>query len=100
MGRDKLFVEEVRNIMRTADGKKFRSQWKKAADKGVYMDRELMDSIHYELTRALRRAQQAAEFELPDQLEIQEKKFINDQIDRATRLNDVDEVLRLQKLQN
>ena len=84
--------------MRTKEGKQFRNEWKKAANQGVYLNRELMDNIHLQLNRALRRAMKAAEAQLPDRDALREQVWKQEQLDRATRRNDVQEILRLQQL--
>ena len=98
MGRDKLFLNKIKLIMRTKEGKQFRNEWKKAANQGVYLNRELMDNIHLQLNRALRRAMKAAEAQLPDRDALREQVWKQEQLDRATRRNDVQEILRLQQL--
>ena len=98
MGRDKLFLKELKLVMRTKDGQRFRNEWKKEADKGVYLDRELLDNVHVRLNRALRRAIKAAELQLPSRSELQQQRWKNEQLDRATRRNDVEAILRLQQL--
>ena len=97
MGEDKIFAKEVKRIMASTDGKAFRRQWKDAANKGAIMDRKLMDNIQYRLNRALTRAQRSAEARLPDYTTIREQQWVNSEIDRATRLGNVERVLELQQ---
>ena len=97
MGEEGWFAEEVRRIMNTPDGKAFRKQWKELASKGVYMDRKLMNNIQYELSAALRQAKQFAESQIADAEAIEEQQWINDEIEDATRLGDVERVLELQQ---
>ena len=98
MGRDKLFADEVRRIMNSPEGRRFRNEWKQASDKGVYMDRKLMETVHIRLHMALRNAQKIAEQQLPDYDTIAEKQFLQEQIKNAEKMGDVQEVLRLQQL--
>tara|TARA_R100001082_G_scaffold1914_1_gene1766 strand:+ start:2981 stop:6904 length:3924 start_codon:yes stop_codon:yes gene_type:complete len=97
MGEEGWFAEEVKRIMNTPDGKAFRKQWKELANKGVYMDRKLMNNIQYELSAALRQAKQFAESQIADAEAIEEQQWINDEIEDATRLGDVERVLELQQ---
>jgi hypothetical protein len=97
MGENKYFAKEVKRIMQSTDGKEFRRQWKLAADQGAYLDRTLLDNIHYNLTVALKAAQREAEAHLSDYDDIKEKQFINYEVDRATRLGDVQRILELQQ---
>ena len=98
IGEEGWFAEEVRRIMNTPEGKEFRKQWKEAASKGVYMDRKLMNNIQYELNAALRQAKLFAESQIADREAVEEKQWINDEIEDATRLGDVERVLELQQL--
>ena len=89
--------EEIINVIQSIDGKEFRRQWKLAADQGAYLDRTLLDNIHYKLNVALKAAQREAEAQLSDYDDIKEKQFINYEVDRATRLGDVQRILELQQ---
>ena len=98
MGRDKLFADEVRRIMNSPEGRRFRNEWKQAAKQGVYMNRKLMETVHMRLHMALKDAQRIAEQQLPDYDTIAEKQFIQEQLKAAEKAGDVQEVLRLQQL--
>ena len=97
MGRDKLFADEVRRIMNSPEGRRFRNEWKQAAKQGVYMNRKLMETVHMRLHMALKDAQRTAEQQLPDYDTIAEKQFIQEQLKAAEKAGDVQEVLRLQQ---
>jgi len=97
MGEDGYFAKEVRRIMASKSGKEFRRKWNEAASKGVYLDRKLFDNVQYQLNLALKVAQKRAESQISDYEDIKEKQFINYEIDRATRLGDIDRVLELQQ---
>ena len=97
MGESKMFRDEVRRIMKSKTGKQFRREWKKAADQGAYMDREVYDSIHLQLNRALKNAKSWAEMQLESANDIREKQFINYEVKRATAQGDVERILQLQR---
>ena len=98
MGQDGLFKKYVREIMHSHDGKGFRKAFKDASDQGAYMDRKYLNELHEHLDRALRDAQDDAESQIEDIEDLENAKFINDEIREATRENDVEAILRLQKL--
>ena len=98
MGESKIFRDEVRRIMRSKDGKEFRKQWKELANSSnpIYLDRKLQDNIQVLLYNALKQSQRWAESQLSDYDEIREQQWANQEIDRATRTNDVERILELQ----
>ena len=83
--------------MQTTDGKEFRRQWKKAANQGAYLDRELMFNIQVELSSALEEAQSWAESQLSSYDDIIQKQWTNQEIKRSTREGDVQQILDLQR---
>ena len=83
--------------MTTTDGKKFRQQWKNAANQGAYLDRELMHNIQVELNYALGQAQSWAESQLSSYDDIIQKQWTNQEIDRSTRMGDIEAILNLQR---
>ena len=97
IGESKHFRNEVRRIMQTTDGKEFRRQWKKAANQGAYLDRELMFNIQVELSSALEEAQSWAESQLSSYDDIIQKQWTNQEIKRSTREGDVQQILDLQR---
>ena len=97
IGESKIFRDEVRRIMQTKTGKQFRKEWKAAAEKGAYMDREKYLEIQMDLSRALREAQNYAESMLPDLDIIDQQQFIKDETEWAEREGDVNRILDLQR---
>ena len=97
MGEDGYFAEEVNRLMRSADGQRFRKAWKDAANKGVRFDRSEFLDLHRRLDTALRNAKRRAEVQIADFESVQEKQFINYEMDRASQLGDVERILQLQK---
>jgi len=99
MGRDKTFRNSVRDIMKSYEAKEFRTSFKDAADQGAYMDRKYLDELHEFLDDALKEAQDEAEMQIEDWEALEDAKFYQQEIRDATRNNDVEGILRLQKLQ-
>jgi len=97
IGESKHFKKAVQRIMMTTDGKKFRQQWKNAANQGAYLDRELMHNIQVELNYALGQAQSWAESQLSSYDDIIQKQWTNQEIDRSTRMGDIEAILNLQR---
>ena len=97
IGRDKMFVKEVRRIMKTTDAKRFRKELKEAQRKGQYVDLKDFQNLHYELTYALREAQTWAEGESSSYEAIMEQQYIQEETRRRSRLGDVNEILDLQR---
>ena len=97
IGESGHFKKAVQRIMMTTDGKKFREQWKKAADQGAYIDRELMNNIQVELNYALGQAQTWAEGQLSTYDDIIQKQWTNQRINRSSRRGNVQEILDLQR---
>ena len=80
--------------------KEFRKAFKDAADQGAYMDRKYLDQLHEFLDEALSNAQAEAELQIEDFEALEDAKFYQQEIKDATRANDVEGILRLQKLTN
>ena len=100
LGKDKVFAEEVRRIMRSTDGKKFRDAYKNARDKGVYLNREDFDNVHYLLDRALSNAQRWAESRIGHREQVRQKEFIDKQTKNKSRKGDVEGILQLTNYYN
>ena len=100
MGRDKLFLKYLRQIMNHHDAKEFRKKYKDATDQGANIDRKYLDELHEFLDDALRDAMNDAEAQIEDYQELEDAKLFNDQIKDATRENNVQDILMLQKLTN
>ena len=100
MGKDKLFLKYLRQIMNHHDAKEFRKKYKDAIDQGANIDRKYLDELHEFLDDALRDAMNAAESQIEDYQELEDAKLFNDQIKDATRENNVQDILMLQKLTN
>ena len=96
MGEDKVFKKAINKIMNSADGKKFRALYKKAADSGVDMDRKDFRLLHQRLRLALADAQQFAIGRISDRNNVEAKQYYNKKIKEATQLGDVDEIINLQ----
>ena len=97
MGEDGSFAKEVNRLMRSSDGQRFRKAWKEAANKGVRFDRSEFLDLHRRLDDALNNAKRSAEMQIADFESVQEKQFINYEMDRASQLGDVERILLLQK---
>ena len=100
MGEDQIFKKEIRKIMNSAAGKKFRAAYKETSKTGAVLDRKEFLLVHQRLRQALSDAQEFAIGRISDRSNVESKKFYNDKIKEATQLNDVDEIRRLQNLAN
>ena len=97
IGKDGYFKDKVRHIMyHTATGKQFRKAYKEAARKGVKLNRQDFLNLHHELNLALRDSQRWAESRIDEAEEVANTQFINAEIERSSRLGDIDKVLQLQ----
>ena len=97
IGKDGYFRDKVRHIMyHTATGQQFRKAYKEAARKGIKLNRQDFLNLHYELNLALRDSQRWAESRIDEAEEVENTQFINDEIKRSQRLDDLDKVLQLQ----
>jgi hypothetical protein len=97
IGQDGYFRDKVRHIMyHTATGKQFRKAYKEAARKGVKLNRQDFLNLHHELNLALRDSQRWAESRIDEAEEVANTQFINAEIERSSRLGDIDKVLQLQ----
>jgi len=98
MGKQKLFLKYLRQIMSHHDAKEFRKQYQDATDQGALIDREFLNELHEHLDRALRDAMNDAESQIEDIQELEDAKLFADQIKDATRENNVQDILMLQKI--
>jgi len=97
IGQDGYFRDKVRHVMyHTATGKQFRKAYKEAARKGVKLNRQDFLNLHHELNLALRDSQRWAESRIDEAEEVANTQFINAEIERSSRLGDIDKVLQLQ----
>ena len=97
IGQDGYFRDKVRHIMyHTATGKQFRKAYKEAARKGIKLNRQDFLNLHHELNLALRDSQRWAESRIDEAEEVANTQFINAEIERSSRLGDIDKVLQLQ----
>ena len=97
MGESGEFADVVRQIMNSKEGKEFRADWKAATKQGVYFDRKKYKGIIRELTLELNRVRKNAEADSSSYNEIQEKQFINSEINLATEEDDIEYILDLQR---
>ena len=100
MGEDKIFKKAITKIMNSADGKRFRAAYKKAAESGVEMDRKQFILLHQRLREALSDAQSFAIGRISDRSNVEQKQYYNAKIKEATQLGDVEEILKLQDRAN
>ena len=100
MGEDKIFKKAITKIMNSADGKRFRAAYKKAAETGAEIDRKQFILLHQRLREALSDAQSFAIGRISDRSNVEQKQYYNAKIKEATQLGDVEEILRLQDRAN
>ena len=97
MGEDGYFKEQVNKIMNSADGKEFSKLYKQMNKTGAVIDREKFGLLQTQVNDALRKAQLYAERRIQLRDQVEEKTYYNERIKQATKEQDIDEILRLQK---
>ena len=97
MGEDGYFKEQVNKIMKSAEGKEFRKLYKQMNKTGAVIDREKFGLLQTQVNDALRKAQLYAERRIQLRDQVEEKTYYNERIKQATKEQDIDEILRLQK---
>lgn len=100
MGEDKVFKKAITKIMNSADGKRFRADYKKATEAGTELDRKQFILLHQRLREALSNAQSFAIGRISDRSNVEQKQYYNAKIKEATQLGDVEEILLLQDRAN
>ena len=100
MGKDGIFKKKVNEIMNSRLGKEFRKAYKEASKTGAEVDRELFTLLHTKINDALRKSQLYAEKRIQLRGQVKKKIVLNDRIEKAHKKGDIDEILRLQKLQS
>jgi hypothetical protein len=100
MGEDKIFKKKIREIMNSADGKRFREAFKQATESGAEIDRKQFILLHQRIREALADAQAFAIGRISDRNNVEQKQYYNKKIQEATQLGDVEEILRLQDRAN
>ena len=100
IGEDKVFKKAITKIMNSADGKRFRTAYKKATESGAEIDRKQFILLHQRLREALTDAQQFAIGRISDRSNVEAKQYYNAKIKEATQLGDVEEILKLQDRAN
>ena len=83
--------------MNSADGKEFRKLYKQMNKTGAVIDREKFGLLQTQVNDALRKAQLYAERRIQLRDQVEEKTYYNERIKQATKEQDIDEILRLQK---
>tara|TARA_R100001463_G_scaffold97727_1_gene152245 strand:+ start:35 stop:646 length:612 start_codon:yes stop_codon:yes gene_type:complete len=96
MGKEGYFRDKIREIMRSTDGKAFRESFKRAQRADSELDVGEWGNVHIELKMALSAAVNAAIDDLePDmQQEIRDAEWRQNELSRASRLQDLEALQR------
>ena len=99
MGEQKIFLKEIKKIMATTDGKRFREEFKRARAVNQEIDISDFDYLHNQLNQALSGAVDYAIGEIDENLQgqIRREEYRQNQIQSATEKGDVDALEQLTK---
>ena len=99
MGKQKYFLSQIKEIMATTDGKRFREEFRKARSINQEIDIRDFDNIHYELNQALSDAVDSAISEIDENLQeqIRKEQYRQGEIEDATRKGDLEALEKLTK---
>ena len=100
MGEDQIFKKAINKVMNSADGKAYRKKFKEATRDGIVLEKKDFLLVHRKLRTALSDAQDFAIKRITNRGNLDAKLYYNDKIKRATELNDIDEVRKLQTQAN
>ena len=99
MGNQKYFLSQIKEIMATSDGKRFREEFRKAQKVNQEIDVSDYGNIHYELNQALSDAVDSAIGEIDENLQeqIRKEQYRQGEIQDATRKGDLEALEKLTK---
>ena len=99
MGKDQLFLKEVRRIMKSTEGKAFRESVRKAqSESGLPIDPGEWENLHIKLKRALRNARTNAIEQVNRELDgaLDERRFTQRNTTYHSRKGDTEAILKLE----
>ena len=99
MGKQKYFLSQIKEIMGTTDGKRFREEFRRAQKVNQEIDVRDYGNIHYELNQALSDAVDSAIGGIDENLQeqIREEQYRQGEIQDATRKGDLEALEKLTK---
>ena len=80
------------------EGREFRRLYKEMNKTGAVIDKDKLGLLQMKVNDALRRAQLYAERRILLRDQVEEKTYLNKRIEKATKERDIQEILRLQKI--
>ena len=97
MGRDKLFLEGIRRVMNSTEGREFRKRYMEDVRDGLDPDLSTYELLHKTLDRELRYARDMAAAMLPNNDAITRKMIYNDTIQMYLQSGERDAARRFQE---
>ena len=97
MGRDKLFLEGIRRVMNSTEGREFRKRYMEDVRDGLDPDLSTYELLHKTLDRELRYAMDMAAAMLPNNDAITRKMIYNDTIQMYLQSGERDAARRFQE---
>ena len=97
MGRDKLFLEGIRRVMNSTEGREFRKRYMDAVNSGFDPDLSDFELLHKTLDRELRYARDMAAAMLPNNDAITRKMIYNDTIQMYLQSGELEAAKRFQE---
>ena len=97
MGRDKLFLEGIRRVMNSTEGREFRKRYMDAVNSGLDPDLSDFELLHKTLDRELRYARDMAAAMLPNNDAITRKMIYNDTIQMYLQSGELEAAKRFQE---
>lgn len=89
MGRDGLFKEAIKKVMKRVDAKKFRREYKKAVDQGLTPDLTSFMGVHAQLDKELRNVIDMAKVRSTGYSDMTRKNYIQNEVGRRLREGDL-----------
>ena len=75
MGQEQYFKNEIKRIMNTVDGKKFRAALKEMRKDGTLVDERQFANVYYDIDMAMKEAKRRAEARLSNAAEIRQRRY-------------------------
>ena len=97
MGRDKLFLEGIRRVMNSTEGREFRKRYMDSVNAGLDPDLSTFELLHKTLDRELRYAMDMAAAMLPNNDAITRKMIYNDTIQMYLQAGEHEAAKRFQE---
>ena len=75
MGQEQYFKNEIKRIMNTVDGKKFRAALQEMRKDGTLVDERQFANVYYDIDMAMKEAKRRAEARLSNAAEIRQRRY-------------------------